>query len=108
MQSIPPSHHSPYHCCRRLLVRYYEMNHCKPEAVLVYRLEVPEAQVKRITSWEAEEIHKACRSMQPDEAYLPPLTYLCVSRTHHTRWALFTSLYTSPNYYSSGNIKIEN
>ncbi|XP_050689141.1 protein argonaute-4-like isoform X2 [Eriocheir sinensis] len=90
ISSASPSTHDQFLCLsvpseRRLLVRYYEMNHCKPEAVLVYRLEVPEGQVERVTSWEAEEIHKACRSMQPDEAYLPPLTYLCISRIHHTR-----------------------
>ncbi|XP_045137393.1 protein argonaute-1-like isoform X8 [Portunus trituberculatus] len=69
----------------RLLLRYYEMNHTKPQSLLVYRLDLPQEEVERVTSWEAAEIRRACRAMQSDGEYRPPLTYVWVSRSHHTR-----------------------
>ena len=73
------------HHSRRLLLRYYEMNNTKPESLLVYRLDLPEEEVERVTTWETKEIRRACSGMQENREYHPPLTYVWVSRSHHTR-----------------------
>ncbi|XP_063849794.1 protein argonaute-4-like isoform X2 [Scylla paramamosain] len=69
----------------RLLLRYYETNHTKPQSLLVYRLDLPQEELERVTAWEATEIRRACSGMQVDGEYQPPITYVWVSRSHHTR-----------------------
>ncbi|KAJ1968394.1 hypothetical protein IWQ62_001272 [Dispira parvispora] len=54
-----------------------------PEFIVCYRLEVPDAQLDKISNVETTAINRACKKVLGLNAPLPRLTYIVCQRAHH-------------------------
>ncbi|XP_048424948.1 protein argonaute 5 isoform X2 [Pyrus x bretschneideri] len=84
---------------REHLIAFRQATGLKPERILYFRDGVCEGQFSQVLLYEMDSIRKACQSLQ--EGYLPPVTFVVVQKSHHTR--LFPTDHRKTN--QSGNIQ---
>merc|ERR1719187_2007102 len=81
---------------KKVLLRFYQKTHKKPQALVMFRDGVSEGQFTTVMARELADIRLACKELQ--ENYEPMITYIVVQKRHHTRFFPLNN-----NKYRNGN-----